>query len=613
MGETAGKIIIETRVDNKQLEKGLNNQKRQLKQYEKEAEELLTLRTKTEKDLEPYKKETDDLWERVKAYKEQNISEEQKNQLIARLQPELDAINEKYAKQLEANNRINDRIEENARNQEKLKNEIIKSEQALKQAKLVDSFEDIGKSIEKNIKKVIRWGLAVFGIRGAYMAVRNAINVISQDDKQLKADIDYMKNAFAYTLEPVVRSIVNLAKELMIAIQNIVYTLTGKNIFENANKSLAKANKNAQALNKTMAKFDEMQTVGNQSSGGGTDNPSFDLSKINEMSKTGQGLVGIIAAISGAIAAMKLSELLKTLGLINGELTIMQGLGIFGLILSIYNIIVDLKDIWEKFDETVEGNNTTLRDWGDVLKWVGIGIVSIGLILGGLPAIIIGVIVAIFAIIMKYWDDIKTFFTEKVFGWIDKQIEKLEKTTIGQFFANILREVKLKITQVMVFLDDTFNRIKRLFDGITKLFKDDSSGWRDIFGAMLNGIIRKLNSFINGINSMLSQGSALLSGLGKIFGANWNVNVRIPNIPYLAKGGIINMPGRGVPVGSAIVGERGQEGVIPLTDSQQMALLGEAIGKYITMNATVPVYIGNRLVMREMKRIEAEDNFAYNR
>jgi len=84
-------------------------------------------------------------------------------------------------------------------------------------------------------------------------------------------------------------------------------------------------------------------------------------------------------------------------------------------------------------------------------------------------------------------------------------------------------------------------------------------------------------------------------------------------LPKLAVGGIINQPGRGVPYHGAYIGERGAEAVVPLTDSQQMALLGETIGKYITMNATVPVYIGNRLVAREMKRINAEDDFAFNR
>ena len=72
------------------------------------------------------------------------------------------------------------------------------------------------------------------------------------------------------------------------------------------------------------------------------------------------------------------------------------------------------------------------------------------------------------------------------------------------------------------------------------------------------------------------------------------------------------MPGRGVPIGSAIGGERGQEGVIPLTDSQQMDLLGEAIGRHITVAPTIPVYVGNRQIARELRKINAEDDFAFN-
>jgi hypothetical protein len=60
------------------------------------------------------------------------------------------------------------------------------------------------------------------------------------------------------------------------------------------------------------------------------------------------------------------------------------------------------------------------------------------------------------------------------------------------------------------------------------------------------------------------------------------------------------------------MGEAGREGIIPLTDAQAMETLGQAIGKYISINATVPVYVGNRQVARELKKIEAEDDFAYN-
>ena len=64
--------------------------------------------------------------------------------------------------------------------------------------------------------------------------------------------------------------------------------------------------------------------------------------------------------------------------------------------------------------------------------------------------------------------------------------------------------------------------------------------------------------------------------------------------------------------GSAIGGEAGAEGVIPLTDSQAMAQLGEAIGKYITINATVINKMNSRTLSRQMQTIQANKDFAYN-
>ena len=79
-----------------------------------------------------------------------------------------------------------------------------------------------------------------------------------------------------------------------------------------------------------------------------------------------------------------------------------------------------------------------------------------------------------------------------------------------------------------------------------------------------------------------------------------------------AKGGIINMPGRGVPLLNAVGGERGQEGIIPLTDSQQMELLGRSIGKYITLNATIITEMNGRVIGRELKKVDTDNDFATN-
>ena len=84
------------------------------------------------------------------------------------------------------------------------------------------------------------------------------------------------------------------------------------------------------------------------------------------------------------------------------------------------------------------------------------------------------------------------------------------------------------------------------------------------------------------------------------------------DLPKLAVGGIINQPGRGIPIGRAIAGERGAEGVIPLTDTQQMEILGETIGRYITINANIPVSMNGRVISRELRQVQAEQDFAYN-
>ena len=115
--------------------------------------------------------------------------------------------------------------------------------------------------------------------------------------------------------------------------------------------------------------------------------------------------------------------------------------------------------------------------------------------------------------------------------------------------------------------------------------------------------------YLGKIEAMAKLGDKLMPGTNQL--ATFN---RIKASLGLAKGGIINLPGKGVPLANGVIGgEVSREGVIPLTDSQQMALLGEAIGKYININATVPVYVGNRQIAKEIRKIDAENDFAYNR
>ena len=81
----------------------------------------------------------------------------------------------------------------------------------------------------------------------------------------------------------------------------------------------------------------------------------------------------------------------------------------------------------------------------------------------------------------------------------------------------------------------------------------------------------------------------------------------------LAVGGIVNNPGKGVPIGGAITGEAGQEGVLPLTNPDTMATLGREIGKHVIVNFTNITKLDNRQIAREQREINAQNDFAFNR
>lgn len=160
-----------------------------------------------------------------------------------------------------------------------------------------------------------------------------------------------------------------------------------------------------------------------------------------------------------------------------------------------------------------------------------------------------------------------------------------------------------------------FTSTKQIFDGILLLFKGDfKNGFINIGKGIFNLLITIINGFINGINAMVSPVRALIVGLGQVLGQNFTMsNVRLPNIPYLKAGGIVNMPNRGVPIGGAYAGEAGAEGVIPLTDSQAMETLGEAIGRYITINANIVNNMNGRVLSRQLQQIKGNQDFAYNK
>lgn len=669
-----GSVVIGTRLDTSELEKQLNDEKKELERYKNESEKLTTTKAKLEidsqktlNDLEKIDNSLSILEQKIKDMESYNLPENlvgrtDYQELINKRQ-ELNSKAELYLGKLEdiraKQNEINGKTEENVKGQERLRQSIERTSQELGKSRGVDnitkSIDSAGKSLKGVITSTIRWGLAIFGVRSAYMFVRQAMSTLSQYDDQMATNIEYIRYLLASTLKPVIEYIIQLAYKLLAYINYIAGAWFHVNLFANAsteafqnqNKALGGSVKKAKELKKTLTGFDEMNVLqdnGDVSSGGGGGGvklPSFPAMEDVEIPKWVQWIVDhkdeLIAGILGIAAALGALKL----GL-GGIMALGIGLLVAGVVYAVMSLLDYLKDpTWENFGKIIQG--------------IGVALIGLGLIISGPAGLIVGIIggvVLLYGTIIKYWEDIKAMW-ETAIKWLESKSESVHK-----FFGDKIGDWYDTFVKILGFMlegwDNTFTTIKGIFDEFIKLVKniingDWKSAWKNAWniitmyfdmihknitltlksiweavkttaihvGSSLWGVIKgTINGILyqveEAINSPLKALNKALNVINKIPGVSIS-SVKMIKVPRLAKGGIINMPGKGIPVGGAIAGERGAEGVIPLTDSQQMALLGEAIGKYITINANITNTMNGRVISRELKKVQNDSDFAYNR
>lgn len=80
----------------------------------------------------------------------------------------------------------------------------------------------------------------------------------------------------------------------------------------------------------------------------------------------------------------------------------------------------------------------------------------------------------------------------------------------------------------------------------------------------------------------------------------------------LARGGVVNNPGKGVPISNNIIaGEEDPEAVLPLTE-ETLSMLGQFIGRHITIENIIDNNIDGRRLNRILKTSNGITNFARN-
>lgn len=469
------------------------------------------------------------------------------------------------------------------------------------------SIDNIGKSTSNTIKHVARWALGIFAIESAYGFVRQAMSSVSQYNEQIATDVEYIRYALGSMLQPIIEGLIQLVFRLLTYINYIANAWFGVNLFANASaKSMEKGSKSAEKMKKSLAGFDEMNVMSDTSGGGGAGGgaglPSMDLSQLQGevpewvkwIAENKDIVIAGLLGIAGGLVAVNLG------------LTAIQGLGVgialAGIILAVQSLIKFLQD-------------PTFENFTNIIIGIGTAIIGVGIIISSIPLIVAGVIAVIVATIVKNYDYIMGLFN-KLIKWFETDFVGALRYLFGPLGDILALPFIFAVNVVGGAFERLFGGIKKIVTGIIQIFKGDFKngimnvfgGLKDILLAPFSALVSGINSLIRGVNRIRFDVPDWVPGFGgKKFGFN------IPQIPRLAVGGIVNMPGRGVPIGGAIAGESGREGVIPLTDSQAMETLGATIGKYININLTNITKLDNRQIAKEQKKINAQNDFAFNR
>lgn len=667
-----GYLKIKTKIDNKDVDKGIEEIESKIKKLQTDNEKGSSEQKILQEEINRYEK----LQQEADKYKQKisSLNKEKQAMFIKngfnralpdsempnyiKVTSELENVRAKYSN-------INSEIDKQAPKIEKVYSKLdkIKTKQtenntkiqqfkskieSIKANNIKSSIDGIGKSITGQISKIGKMAMAVVGIRTAWSAVRSAVNLVSQYNPQISADLQYMAYCIANIVAPAVQWLTRLLYTALSYINAIMQAWFGINIFANSSAKAFKkmqssaggTAKSAKEIQKSLQGFDEMNVLSdnsNDSSGsGGIATPSMDLSnmqgEIPEWLKwiidNKDLILSVISGITAGLLAWKLGlKGIKALGI---------GVLISGIVYTIQSLISYLNDgSWENFGKIIQG--------------IGVALLGLAIIIGSVPVAIAGAITLIVGTIVKYWEQIKAFLQNGI-DWLVSKTDWVRDNfgIVGETIYNIFTSLLQGLLNIF---DSLFTAIKGIFDGIVKFIKGVFAGeWKtalegikDIFISILNGIISILSSVwqfiksiiysllnlvkgivntvwgvIKGLINLIIGGiNALIRGMNRlsftapdwvpgIGGKRWGVN--IPQIPRLAKGGIISQPTQ------AIIGEAGREAVVPLENNMEwLDILADKLASKIGGNGgSYIINMDSRVIQRGIAKRQQELAFVRN-
>ena len=340
-----GSIRIETKLDASELKKQIKELERELKNIQKEQAKT---EAQADKVRAKYKEEKDFDAQFPEEFSHRQEIDEKASKDLDPIIAQQEALNQQKQKYLQMLDATKAKLEEQSAvtevSQAKTKEAGQEAEIAGKKAKVAikeakKETNGFGTAITNGIKKLAKMSLAIFGIRGAYRAVRMAVTEYLATNKELEGQINTMKSLFAQVLGPAIEWVVNLLIKAVSAVNGFVYALTGINIVAKANAEALKKQASASGGNKnSSASFDEQTKLTDTSGASGAgvatlpDGTQIDMSFLDPLKEALQRFASDIAPFIDTI---------KTFGkwLLDNFLTPLADWALNGVIPGFLNIL----------------------------------------------------------------------------------------------------------------------------------------------------------------------------------------------------------------------------------------------------------------------------------
>lgn len=183
--------------------------------------------------------------------------------------------------------------------------------------------------------------------------------------------------------------------------------------------------------------------------------------------------------------------------------------------------------------------------------------------------------------------------------------------------ATLVTVSALNKDAIINWISDVWTKIKNFWNAhISFVFKPE--WWTNKFNCIkqgmknaLNGVITIVENTINRVVGALNSFSIKIPNWVPTYGgSSLGFNIPYAHLPRLAKGGIVNSPGRGQAI---IAGEAGAEAILPLQNNTEwMDMLVDKVADRVSMNVVNRITIDGKDVNSSNKKYDSRFAFATN-